>query len=85
MRQVRQVAEKRLDVKIFELGNNQAEDIVLCRLKLLYDFSLAGLVHRLEILQYALNVVLDVRLFETAPMEFFLYVLQLLYTLFFPV
>jgi hypothetical protein len=85
VRQVRQVTEKRLDVEVFKLCDNQAKDIVLRRFKFLDNFAFTGLVHRLKILQYALNVVLNVRLFETAPVKLFFYVLQLLNTFLFPI
>lgn len=85
VRQVRQVTEKRPDVEVFKLCDNQTKDIVLRRFKFFDNFAFAGLVHRLEIFQNALDVVLNVRLFKTAPVKLFLYVLQLLDTFLFPI
>ena len=61
--QIWQVLEEKIDLKVLELSDDQAEDLVASRIKLLDD--LRRVSRRLKLLQQILNVSLNVSLLET--------------------
>lgn len=85
--------EQRLDVEVLQLSDDEAEDVVLGRLKLIDNllFSLLDNVRSAPIslnvvtLKDFLNVCLDIGLFETAAVKLSLYVFHLFGALLLPV
>ena len=64
--QIGQVLEEQIDLKVLELSDDQAEDLIPCSVQLLNDLSCVP--RRLELLQQILNVRLNVSLLETIAM-----------------